>query len=617
MSLAAKKVSASLPVNDFDRAYILFQIIIYECSGITEQIFMLTPHISANINHRKYILVGASVRNAKIQPLHPSQIERGLHLIGERLKKGTLNDSGIQLNDIMETVAQYRSIDVDTLPDGNIALPLSRKISVLMNKVKPEPEYLDFLVNLGDIQARPKSIEFVGYTSGDDLLRVRVNSDEINKNPARVHLLDDVRLDVDKGAGFNLEYNGEIIEFSVVDSNYVFEINRHYMFDMKNSLMKFMAIKGINPQNIFYYMSRNLGIRPENIKIQEYDNRKTQTYMVVVPIHYLKIEGCSEIGKVEFYEPLKESQETKLIKSIINSNVEIWDSVARGKINVQADNPYDAYIEGREQIELALSILMHLARSDTIRQGYSVSNKAVDWNRKELQPKPKLSTWVYIYNASTGEHLVHSTEDVAEIHVYTLDKRMKSIIKDLEWYETLQCRLNSSDCTKKEREIIKATYDSLNWLRRSWDAETPEEQIIYSNMAMEFIVNTEGSKHVIPKDLNNNVLSGALSAFQDKFDGTVEETAKYVKNLEEKLIWALGDVPVMVKVDNLINRLDIPIREQDFVLLKEMRKRRNDIIHGRPMRDFSKVELWKLNQVLATLAAYKLRSLIRASDERL
>jgi len=101
-----------------------------------------------------------------------------------------------------------------------------------------------------------------------------------------------------------------------------------------------------------------------------------------------------------------------------------------------------------------------------------------------------------------------------------------------------------------------------------------------------------------------------LLAFQENFDGTAQETEKYLNDLKGKLIWSLGNVPIMVKVDYLISRLDIPIREQDLVLLRKMRKRRNDIIHGRPMQDFSKVELWKLNQVISTLAAYKLRSLI-------
>lgn len=615
MSLAAKKIPVSLPIGGFKTGFILFQIITYEHNGVAEQMFIITPQMNTDANERKYILVGASMREAHIHPLDLEQVERGLILTGERLLNTTTNDPGIEFDDIAKAIACYRTIPVNTLCDGNIIIPLSGKISALINKVKSDPEYLDVIVNFGGILVKPKLIEFVGYTSGDDLLRISINKNDLDKNSAMIHLLDDVKIFVDRGTGLQLEYAGDCIKFTVVNNEFIFEISRYHMYNMKNSPLNYMTIKNINPQNIFYYISRGAGVNAENIKIQGFENRQTQVYTIIIPISYLKVEESIGIGKVSFYSPLKDLEETRRIESIIDVNSEIWDSASRAKVHVQADNPYDAYTEGKEQIELALSILMHLVRSDSIHQGYSVLNEPVDWNREFFNPKPKISSWVYIFNASTCEQIVHNTEEMAQFHTFVLDKRLEVVMNNLGWYESLQFKLQSSDCTKKERKTIKALFDSLNWLRRSWDAEAPEDQIIYANMAMEFIVNTERGQPVIPRDQNDNVVAGALNNFQDNFKGSEDETEKYIIELKEKLTWALGEASTMGKAADLIKRLNIPVREQDFKLLKEMRIRRNDIIHGRPMNDFSKEDLWRLNQVISSLAAYKFASLGGNSNE--
>ena len=87
-----------------------------------------------------------------------------------------------------------------------------------------------------------------------------------------------------------------------------------------------------------------------------------------------------------------------------------------------------------------------------------------------------------------------------------------------------------------------------------------------------------------------------------------EEVEELEKNVCEKFDRTYTETPFMLKLRNLVNRLNIPIHETEFELIDKARKHRNGIIHGG--NDSIKMnDIYKLCEVISKIAFYKINSL--------
>ena len=68
----------------------------------------------------------------------------------------------------------------------------------------------------------------------------------------------------------------------------------------------------------------------------------------------------------------------------------------------------------------------------------------------------------------------------------------------------------------------------------------------------------------------------------------------------------LTEVSFATKLDQLIDRLDVPVRNEEKDLLKRARSIRNELIHGIEMSSISTSEMKKLCGVTSRILMYKL-----------
>ena len=93
----------------------------------------------------------------------------------------------------------------------------------------------------------------------------------------------------------------------------------------------------------------------------------------------------------------------------------------------------------------------------------------------------------------------------------------------------------------------------------------------------------------------------------ESIEGFSEENLADLNESVRKMIQSkLNESSFGTKLDSLINRLTIPISEDEKELLKKARSIRNELIHGIDMSAISTLEIKKLCGITSRVLIYKL-----------
>ena len=185
---------------------------------------------------------------------------------------------------------------------------------------------------------------------------------------------------------------------------------------------------------------------------------------------------------------------------------------------------------------------------------------------------------------------------------------------DCDWIEVFFRKLQTED-----EKILRLRY-ALKWVTAAWGTEDPYDKIIYCSMALEFIVNGENGSNIFDeyaekfgiqkltkkerRDVINDVYEKAKI---DKLNGFSEENlAELNESIKNMIRGKLSEPSFGSKLDNLINRLAIPISTDEKDLLNKARKIRNELIHGLNMSTISTLEMKKLCGITSRVLIYKL-----------
>lgn len=139
-------------------------------------------------------------------------------------------------------------------------------------------------------------------------------------------------------------------------------------------------------------------------------------------------------------------------------------------------------------------------------------------------------------------------------------------------------------------------------------------------MALEFIVNGEKGSNIfdeyaqkfslqkITKKRRQELISGVYEKAKiESIEGFSEENLADLNESVRKMIQSkLNESSFGTKLDSLINRLTIPISEDEKELLKKARSIRNELIHGIDMSAISTLEIKKLCGITSRVLIYKL-----------
>ncbi|PDZ65565.1 hypothetical protein CON30_19315 [Bacillus cereus] len=594
---ATRKTVVSLPVEFFEKA------------SVYQQIFQYKPEQSLSTwllksNEREepyYLLTGYSFLEQEIISITIDQAITSLEILLEKIN--SYGEIEINKTEVQKAVQNLLNFNVSSLDDKkDVFVQITNNLVIVLNiENKMSLKYELQIQGSEDITFTPAVFNFIGSESGDDFGEFYLQ-DVHALNLKSLHLLNEffINMDFGQGNGMQRQYICIPIKVKVIDQNTTKIIFASSTYHLKNSRMSFASTKSANPFNIFDFIGRLSGF---NVHIEGFEKKK-QSYNVYMLVQNLEIENNSfGIGNIEFYRMDSIDDDILEMKSELK---EKFQGECIAKAIVEAETPFDAYNSASSQIECALNALNFLVKQDSLYNLYSVEDSLTEWNRDLLVPKPTLTTVVNIVNNITGEVIIIDTNHIMEPTKLDVNENLVQKIEQLSWYEDIVTKVMDEE----SNEEIESVFNALKWLKRSWDASNIEDQIIFSNVTIEFLLSDEKVPPLMKKSLRKSVIESAVNTFKLNFDGGSEEKDKLSSDLKNKFSSSLTNAPLFIKLENLIQRFEIPFTEEDMKLLRKVRKARNDLVHGRGMEPLEKNELWKVNSIIGMLIAFKLKGLV-------
>lgn len=163
-------------------------------------------------------------------------------------------------------------------------------------------------------------------------------------------------------------------------------------------------------------------------------------------------------------------------------------------------------------------------------------------------------------------------------------------IKPMEYYWEIISSLESEG-----KSDAKTLSQSLHWLLRSYEEESPIDNLIELFIAFEFLC----SGVSVPKIVENNVLN--------RIKEYVEEL-KLDENQQERIIDCINMVnnpPIMVRWFNLLSNIGVNLTDEENDTISELRSFRNKLIHGESIINLSITKIEKFRSVLEKVFLYK------------
>lgn len=226
-----------------------------------------------------------------------------------------------------------------------------------------------------------------------------------------------------------------------------------------------------------------------------------------------------------------------------------------------------------------------------------------------------LGTVFYIENCILGESITLIDENMRVPTAIMLDENAEYLF-EYDWIEKFFYKLQTED-----KRVLRLQY-ALKWIVRASEAEDSYDRVIYCSMALEFIVNGEKGNNIFDeyasktskgnftkserKALTNSIVEKIRLQEIDGFsESNLVEMNESIKNMIRN---KLTEVSFGSKLDNLINRLNIPVSKDEKELLNKARKIRNELIHGLNMASISTLEIKKLCGITSRILMYKIMS---------
>ncbi|MCB2291900.1 hypothetical protein LGK97_19575 [Clostridium sp. CS001] len=176
-------------------------------------------------------------------------------------------------------------------------------------------------------------------------------------------------------------------------------------------------------------------------------------------------------------------------------------------------------------------------------------------------------------------------------------------LNDSEKIELMMIKL-----AEAEDKNVLPLFNALKWVRKAWDSTDEDDQIIYSIIALEFVVSGEKGEPLIEKSKRKLIKKDLEQSLRSHYDCSGKLEGLIAKVLDE-FDHAYSDTPFFVKLQILIKRLEIELSDDYIDLIKTARTKRNDIIHGRNSGDISYHNVKRLCQIVSQITFSKINSL--------
>lgn len=321
-------------------------------------------------------------------------------------------------------------------------------------------------------------------------------------------------------------------------------------------------------------------------------------YTIIIPIIGLQITEEFGVGCVEFC-----TEKNSEIKRAIEYNGDFKAFTAFALVHVNNVKMFSAFWSARKQIEQALDLLVSVLKDDSIYSIHSLSNHLANREIDCFEAKVFLSSLVYIESPLNDARLACNHALSNNNTKLLVTKQFIEHKNELEKAELLLMKANGTN-----DKNITPLFNSLKWVRKSWDTDDFDDKIIYSIIALEFIVSKEPNVPMLDSTIRGQCTQ-AIREIVCKSCVDLNDKEQFLQDITDKFNRAYTETPFMLKLQNLIARLNIPVSKDEMDLIKKARKQRNGIVHGRDNSHLPTDDVYKLCACISRIALNKINCL--------
>lgn len=361
--------------------------------------------------------------------------------------------------------------------------------------------------------------------------------------------------------------------------------------------MSSIKFDGVNVYELSDFIVSSAGLL-NSVQFPQEFSQCQKWYTVIIPVSGLEITNSFGMGCVEFF-----AKDNPVILKILDFDENFAKYKTFALVHVNNEKMYSAFQIGKQQIEQTLDLLINLLKDDSLFSIHSLGNHLLSRDVDFFERKVELAPWVYIETPFDSAHLSYNFQETGNPVPLQISSGFLELMPEIQKAELLLIR-----ATGTNDEEITPLFNSLKWIRKSWETSNFEDKIINIIIALEFIVSKEPNVPMMSKSLRKACIK-AIEEVITNFEGLIDCSPTFLNDVSEKFHRAYTETPFMVKLRNLIARLEIPVTENEYELITLARKHRNDIIHGRSGTLLPTDDIYRLCECVGRIALYKINSL--------
>lgn len=558
---------------------VLLQLIVVPLEKTANRILVL----QSKANEKKIKIVAWSEQKKVIIPIACVDAQRVIDVIKqmpfgigleERLSSISYDASNTEQSLHFETL----SSDIDLLLIGEPAAftPDVCKVELGFNAVKLIPDIFAYGA-IDGLRIR------VYFELGDNLLNSIKNWGILT--PVRIYINDFL--------------TGEVVaqNTKIIDRAMSFYCELQISAALERRKSGWMRVEKINPVDLTDFLVSTTGER-NVVAIPENYSSTTKWFVVVTPIIGLVLEKDFGIGNVQF---CTSSNQEILRVCAFSSRFSEYETFAL--VNVNSDTLYHAVVQAKNQIEQSVDLLVNMLKDDSIYSTHAIGEQLMCRCSNVFEQKIVVPSWVYVEDPFTAGKMACDYSEIVKQEKLLVPESFALIQHELNRIELLLLKANGTN----DKELTPL-FNSLKWIRRAWDAVDNDDKVIYSIIALEFIVSKEPNTPMMDKATRKKC-KGEIRKIISSMKQPPMDRTLYLQKVCEKFDRVYTETPFMGKLRNLIERLNIPVSSTEMDLIDTCRKQRNGIVHGDDEQQLPIDKIYRLCECIGKIAFYKLLSL--------
>ncbi|WP_438298560.1 hypothetical protein [Sporosarcina sp. FA15] len=565
----------------FRKSTICMEIIIYQDNKCSKFLFI------ESLSKKEMLLMSHCLKNDEITPVNINEIngvyEYLLSIITklDEEDKEKFSDICQLLNSIMD--------DMPPLDNGNKIInngPLYILVSKDINNAEKYSYELEFIK--GEF-IQPEKFHSFNYRNND--VEGTIEISEENLHLSKMRLLQEFKIYINDSFQKNHISTNILLEMRKKNSNFIFKFSSA-MYYLKTAIQPFMESRIREPLELLNFILAKSSI---DYSIEGFKGRN-RTFQCIVPLNNLKVANSVGLGNVEIVNKSYITGIDDLKMHLEKQNV-IFDSYA--KVLVEGLNFWEATNLAVNQIEKAIDSIYHLKNHDSLFFDKQVEN--LSWNRKNYGPVVSSDKLIFIQDIVSNEFMITSLDLIRQPTFLDLDNRFEILLEKLEWYE----KLLIMDMEEESKSNVKTLFIALRYLRKSWDIPNLEDKLIFTSIALEFLLEDEKPQELLGRTLRRRFVNEAMEQFKEIYlEADAEPKAIKVKQI---IAGSLSNPPLMENLRHLVARLLIPLTEVDIEYIETIRSQRNDLVHGRSIPDIDLKKIEYVNTIIGILLFFKMQ----------